>query len=135
MEEVKSFKEREEIHLLRFNEFITQINLVQEQELLPEDMEVVFNENNSFSIYYQDRELVAKFSFAINSINELKGYITCFKKPESPGREEEIYRLSFDEYGVADIPGGKPNEAYKINHQDVARKLLSHWMLLLVIKE
>ena len=131
--DTRSFEERREIHLSRFNEFIEQIKLAQKQGLLPGGMEIAENDNNSLTIKYQDRELIAKFSFAVNSIDILRGFITCFKKLETSEREIEIYRLSFNEHGVADIPGGKPDDVNKINSKDVATKLFTHWVLLLFI--
>jgi len=131
--DTQSFEERRDIHLSKFNEFIEQIELAQKQGLLPDGMEIVVIDNHSLTIKHQRRELIVKFSFAVNSIDILRGFITCFKKLENPEREIEIYRLSFNEYGVADIPGGKPDDVNKINSKDVATKLFTHWVLLLFI--
>ena len=131
--DTQSFEERRDIHLSKFNEFIEQIELSQKQELLPDGMEIVVNDNHSLTIKHRGRELIVKFSFEINSIDTLKGFITCFRKLKNSEREIEIYRLSFNQQGVADIPGGKPDDVNKINSSDVATKLFTHWVLLLFI--
>jgi len=114
--------------LIRYNEFVAQITALRAHDDRLNDVVITENPDNSLTIKFLDRELLAKFSFSINNGNRI-GSINCYLMPIEPGTEiRNIHSFTFTASGEANIPVPNDNDPYEIhNHRD-AVNILAHWL-------
>ena len=126
--QIVSAKDRYNNLLIRYNEFVAQITALLSDDDQLNDVVITRNTDNSLTIKFLDRELLAKFSFSINNGNRI-GSINCYLMPIEPETEiKNIHSFTFTANGVTNIPVPNENDPYEIhNHRD-AINILAHWL-------
>jgi hypothetical protein len=114
--------------LIRYNEFVAQITALLTGDDRLNDIVITQNQDNSLTIKFLDRELLAKFSFSINNGNRV-GSINCYLMPtETEAEIRNIHSFTFTANGETNIPVQNDNDPYEIhNHRD-AVNILAHWL-------
>ena len=128
IEQIVSAKARYNDLLIRYNEFVAQITALLTDDDRLNDVVITQNQDNSLTIKFLDRELLAKFSFSINNGNRV-GSINCYLMPiETEAEIRNIHSFTFTANGETNIPVPNDNDPYEIhNHRD-AVNILAHWL-------
>ena len=126
---IVSAKDRYNNLLIRYNEFVAHITALRKKDDRLNDVVITRNTDNSVTIEFLDRELLAKFSFSINNGNRI-GSINCYLMPIEPETMiRNIHSFTFTANGETNIPVPNENDPYEIhNHRDSVN-ILAHWLM------
>ncbi len=115
--------------LIRYNEFVAHITALRKKDDRLNDVAITRNTDDSLTIVFLDRELLAKFSFSINNGNSI-GSIICYLMPIEPeAKIRNIHSFTFTANGETNISAPSGNDPYEIhNHRDSVN-ILAHWLI------